>query len=520
MKVENIKSSKQFQSTNWRYYGIQTYGVHNDFPQSVDEIVTASKTGFACLDIYADFVYGMGFKDPNISKISVNSKGLKLDKLYRKVVTDFCKYWGCAVHINYNLNYKIKEINYISFEDLRLGIESDSGQVTKVLHHNDWGRRKKSYYAWSKENIIEYDVFNPDPIVIENQVIQAGGWDSWNGQVLWFCGQFEGELAYPLPKYIAEMTDMRTEEGLANVTGRNVCANFLTAGMLVDIFDDSQNKDQTKNKQKEIQKFQGDEVALQLWYTTVKNKDQVPVFIPFSGENYDKAFTATQAAIPDNIGQAFKQPPILRAKDVGANFGADLMTNAYKYYNSVTSKERQQMSDMFEMIFDHWWVNLDNADFCIEQLVYNSGDSINSRLGDSATSSLLNVIKDPEYSLTQKRNIAKFVYDLTEEEAIKLIPNEQDMTLTSLASQLGVGGLQTLILLLQDPNMTDESKVSALQIIFGLSEEDANDLVNADINIDLTELKDDNSTNRRKKGKTNSGKLARWFSLGALFGRG
>lgn len=41
----------------------------------------------------------------------------------------------------------------------------------------------------------------------------------------------------------------------------------------------------------------------------VQVKDEVPQFIRFSGENYDKAFEVTQRVIPENIGQSFKQPP-------------------------------------------------------------------------------------------------------------------------------------------------------------------------------------------------------------------
>lgn len=119
---------------------------------------------------------------------------------------------------------------------------------------------------------------------------------------------------------------------------------------MVDIKDETQDQSQVNETQKELNKFQGDENTSQLWYIQCKSKDEVPQFIRFSGENYDKAFEVTQRVIPENIGQSFKQPPILRAVDVGANFGADLMTNAYKYYNSVTVRERQQLEETFVSI--------------------------------------------------------------------------------------------------------------------------------------------------------------------------
>ena len=97
MKVAQIKSAPQFVSRDWRQYGIQTYGDTNDFPQTVSEIVQASKTGNACVSIYNDFVYGHGFKDPGIYRLRVNKEGEKLDKILRMVCKDFTVWHGFAI---------------------------------------------------------------------------------------------------------------------------------------------------------------------------------------------------------------------------------------------------------------------------------------------------------------------------------------------------------------------------------------------------------------------------------------
>ena len=427
MKVSQIKSAPQFNSYKWRHFGILTYGETNEFPQTVDEIVKTSKTANACLDIYNDFVCGMGFSDPGIGEIVVNRKiGMKLKKFRRILTRDFTKYYGCAIHVNYNMNYRISSVSLIPFENCRLGIPGDDGVIRKIAIHEDWGQRDRTRSRWTPSDIEWFHVFNPNPDVIERQVAEAGSWEDFKGQILYYSGESEGELSYPVPKYIAEMTDMRTEEGLANVTGRNVCSNFMLAGILVDIMEAEQNESQIQDKQRELMKFQGDENALQLWYTQAKNKDEVPVFVPFSGQNYDKAFTATQSQIPDNIGQAFKQPPILRAKDVGANFGADLMTNAYKFYNSVTVRERTQIEEVLEMVFEYWWTPIENPDFTIEVLVYNAGASIAERIGKDLMTQVLEVVRDSDLILAQKRNILKFGYGLYDEEIQKILPNDDD----------------------------------------------------------------------------------------------
>ena len=307
MKVAQIKSAPQFESRDWRQYGIQTYGDTNDFPQTVSEIVQASKTGNACLSIYNDFVYGHGFKDPGIYKLRVNKEGEKLDKILRMVCKDFTLWHGFAIHVNYNMNFRVSSIHHIPFESLRLAKADDDGFIGRTAYHPDWGHRDKTRSRWSPSDIEWFHLFNPDPEVILNQVEEAGGWDNYNGQILYFSGDSEGSPSYPVPIFIAEMTDMRTEEALANVAGRNACSNFLSAGILVDIKDETQDQSQVNETQKELNKFQGDENTSQLWYIQCKSKDEVPQFIRFSGENYDKAFEVTQRVIPENIGQAFKQ---------------------------------------------------------------------------------------------------------------------------------------------------------------------------------------------------------------------
>ena len=491
MKVADIKSDKQFRSYNWKYLNIQTYGEHNDFPQALSEIITASKTGTACLDIYNDFVYGMDFVDESVGKIIVNSKRQTLNKFRQAITNDLTKYGGVAIHVNYNMLYKIRSMTVIPFENTRLGLENDKGYVTEIAVHDDWGRRDQNKYTWNPSKVVRYPVFNPDPDVIERQAASAGSWDEYKGQIFWWSR--EDGFTYPLPKYIAEMTDMRTEEGLANVTGRNVCSGLNAGGILVDIISDpEQNEKQVEEKQAELKKFMGDENSSSIWYGTAKNREELPEFIKFSSENYDKAFTATQAAVPDNIGQAFKQPPILRAKDVGANFGADLMTNAYKFYNSVTHRERQQVKEILKTLFEYWWVELNTPMFDIIPLVFNAGASVYDRLGKDAAAQIIRVIENKSLTLSQKRNVLKVTYGMTEDEALKLLPNTkaEGGSNAALIESIGIGGLQALLFLIQDKTVGIESKVNTLVIIFGLSESDARLIAESDININPEKIDD------------------------------
>lgn len=424
MKVAQIKTEKQFGSKNWRQYGIQSYGDTNDFPQAVDEIILASKTGSACLGIYRDFTFGNGFADPKLGSLKLSVNGLSANKVLRKVVHDYTEYHGFALHINYNQEGYISSISPMDFASLRLHIPNeDTDDVTEISYHPDWGHRDRRKTSWKASDIEWFPVFDPNPNTVKAQIEAAGGIENYKGQIYYINGDTD-DLSYPLPIFIAEMTDMRTEEALANITGRNACSNFLPAGILVDIKDEEQSEEQIAKKQKELEDFQGDENVGQLWYMQVKNKEQMPEVLKLTGENYDQAFSKTQEIIPENIGQAFKQPPILRAVNVGAGFGADLMINAYNFYNSITSRDRSLIQEVFADLFQYWWQDDEIPEPEIRPLIYNPSGDLVGRIGSDNMDKVIETLKDSALSDIQKRNICKLAYGLTEEEVMKLLPVE------------------------------------------------------------------------------------------------
>ena len=81
-----------------------------------------------------------------------------------------------------------------------------------------------------------------------------------------------------------------------------------------------------------------------------------------------QAYKDRTIAVQDNIGKMFIIPPILRGEDVGSGFGADLMTNAYNFMNSVTENERQMLEVVFRDLLQYYAVKFTN--FSIKPLTY------------------------------------------------------------------------------------------------------------------------------------------------------
>ena len=425
MKASILKRDKRFDLRNDRGLGVQSYGEYNDYPQQLIEIVNASGTGKSCVNTYAKFISGKGFEDKDFYKKIVNRFGHTNDYICDQISKDFAAFGGFAIHANYNANYKICEIQHIPFEQTRFkALDPDSGFFDKIALHNDWGKRFLNLRKWKKDDIQFIDFFNSDPEEIKLQIDAAGGWANYKGQILYYSN--EGERVYPLPVFDAVLTDMNTEEGISNVSNRNARNNFLSAGMLINYSNTNKSAAEEKTEdegqlESTIKGFQGDEKAGKIMYVELEDGDTKPEFVSFKGTNYDKEFNVTLASSQANIGKAFNQPPILRAENVGANFGADLMKNAYDYYNSVTENERLIIERAFTTIFKNWFELTDN-NYSIIPLSYDVEMSLADRLGEKQLTEFMKLLNDSAITPDLKRSIAKTLFGLGEDEANSLIP--------------------------------------------------------------------------------------------------
>lgn len=426
MRVGKLKKDNRFDTRNDKSLGIQTYGEKNDYPQQVVEVVSASPTGKPCVSVYSKFIAGRGFVDQSFYKMAVNGKGQTNDYILDQISRDFSIFGGFALHLNYNANFQVTEIQHLPFETVRFEKLDEEGRFNRVALHPDWGRRFTNLRRWKKEDIDFIDLYDPDPKVIIRQVEEAGGWAAYKGQVYYFSN--EGEKVYPLPIFDNVLTDMNTQEGISNVSNRNARNNFFTAGMLIDYSNTDESQDQENATEKSISEYQGDMEANNIAYLQCKDPSEKPEFISFKGENYDKTFDSTRKSVREDIGAAFNQPPILRAENVGSNFGADLMTNAYKYYNSVTENERLSIERVFEQIFKNWYapVNWDDEDgipnYSIDPLSYDVRMTLAERIGEKGMDYVMRIIDNERIPQNRQRDMIRRLYELSDEEINDLIP--------------------------------------------------------------------------------------------------
>ncbi len=420
MKISVLKTERRLDTANLRGLKIQSFGKGNDQPQRVAEIVAASVTGSSCWRNYAKFIEGRGFAQKDFYKAVVDGRGTTMDGLLRAVAEDYALQGGFAVHVNYNAAGEIVSASHFPVEWIRFEQLDENFRFVRLASHPDWGRRYTALRPFRQSDVEWFYPFNPDPEEVFREVAEAGGWNGYRGQILYFSNN--GPTVYPSPIFAAALTDMSAEEGLSNITYRNVRHNFLTAGMLIDHDNTAQSEGQEEKVREELKAFQGDMEAGNILYINLQNGEEPPEFVTFSGHSSDKDFEKAEDKTPQIIGRAFQQPPILRSEDVGGNFGQDTMKNAYDYYNSITEPERMTVSEVFRRVFTRWHDPGINPDlnFDILPREYRVTATLAERLGDS-TDKVLDLVFDAGRTAESKEAVLKAVYGLDDDEIYKLL---------------------------------------------------------------------------------------------------
>ena len=107
---------------------------------------------------------------------------------------------------------------------------------------------------------------------------------------------------------------------------------------------------------------------------------------------------------------------------MGANFGADLMRNAYDYYNSITESERDILSRVFKRIFDLWHDPAINVEknYKIVPKYYRVNATLAERLAQNIDK-VLELLADKDMSERAKFVILSVVYGVEEDEINELL---------------------------------------------------------------------------------------------------
>ncbi|HWZ15690.1 MAG TPA: hypothetical protein VNW95_10685 [Mucilaginibacter sp.] len=379
-------------------FGILNYDLDNAYPQRMLELVAASPTAKDCWNKRTKFIAGNGFETPALGKQVVNQNGLTLAKLLKAVATDKALFTGFGIHVNYNANFKICSVNYVKFEDIRLGDTDCPDTANKYALYSDWGR--KTWKNIMRSKITFLDKYDTDREVIKNQVIAAGGWDNYKGQLYYFNPEVDD---YPLIEADSVWEDFETEAGIKIFNNREVTTGFLPSTMLFmparreeadNSRPDSEQLPYTNlpsQLEKDLGSFQGAKSAQKIIVIEYEDENSKPEFKPYSIQNNDKLFETTERSVESRIIKGFSIPKELINSD-----GASGLSNggekkeAIREFNDNTAPERLELSEAFAEIFDNYYQDINpEGNWNILPVPANVSDDINGIKAGASINQLL-----------------------------------------------------------------------------------------------------------------------------------
>ncbi|GAB2984023.1 hypothetical protein GCM10027049_21950 [Mucilaginibacter puniceus] len=345
-------------------YGILNYDVDNAYPQRMLELVASSPTAKDCWNKRAKFISGNGFEEKELGKTIINNKGLTLAKLLKAIATDKALFTGFGIHVNYNANFKISSVNYVKFEDIRMGDIDCADTKNKYAIYSDWGR--KTWKNIMRSKIVFLDKYDPDPATIEQQVIDSGGWDNYKGQLYYFNPDVDD---YPLIEADSVWEDFETEAGIKIFNNREVTTGFLPSTML---FMQSRREEADNNGpgnelnlnspsqlEKDLGVFQGTKSAQKIIVIEYEDENSKPEFQPYAIQNNDKLFESTEKSVEARIIKGFSVPKELinSEKSSGLSNGGE-KKEAIREFNDHTANDRIELSETFSDLFNNFYTNI------------------------------------------------------------------------------------------------------------------------------------------------------------------
>jgi len=415
-------------------WGIIGYDLDNAYPQRMLELVGQSPTAKDCWDKRAKFIAGNGWQEADLGAKIINDRGLTLAKLLKRVAVDKALFTGFAIHVNYNANYEIAELNYIKFEDVRQGDPDNKTYFNKYALYFDWSRKTWKNITTSK---IEYPTkYNPDPVVIEKEVIDAGGWDNYKGQLYYFNPEIDD---YPLICADSVWEDFETEAGIKIFNNREVVTGFMPSTIITMPGARTEEEDNANptdgvsginmptQLERNIATFQGAKNAQKILVLDHRDDTDKPEITTFSIQNNDKLFEVTEKSVEARIIKGFSIPKELinSEKSSGLSNGGE-KKEAIREFNDNTAPERLELSEVFAELFSHFHDKTINpkGNWEIAEVPGNVADDVIGKVAGANINQLI-VMGIPK---VRKVAILVNAYNFKQEDAEAMVPEDKEIT--------------------------------------------------------------------------------------------
>lgn len=456
--------------------GIVFNGEDNLKPLAIENLIDSSPTAFQCAWLYERFLGGAGF-EVDLSKIDLGNDILPYspnDLLY-----DICepssRHQGVFILVGYNANFQKDHFKIIPYSLCRIGKKDSKDYSGRILvSPNGWGKSLK------KEEIDVFDAYNPNPVVIAEQVKRDGGWHAYKGQILFF--KFSKKLDYPKSLIEPAYTFADTENKLGLYYNSTTKGGFEDTTFLRHRkFNSEKDKKDFLANVKDVTGIEKSSRVLAVEDDWDDEREKTGNFKFDTLPNTTKAdkYAHFETSSANFIRKAFKNiPPQLVdyvAGKLGNTSGEDLI-KAQSVYNAIISRDQEKLELLFAELFTNYKDNINpSGNWTIKQYSLLDDGTVNYQQGVDITKTAGAPQPLSEDQLAQKE------------------------IRTAQATLRGsVGGVTTILAIqksVAEKTTTFDSAVAMLENIFGYSQEVAKRMIGEPEIIEPTNTNPNDTTN-------------------------
>jgi hypothetical protein len=356
----SVKLNKQIKTDT--ISGIMNFGAVNDYPQVIEKLILGSQTAKASASIYAKFIAGDGFENPEIGKeiVGVDNKGkpITLDNIRRNLAESLARNNGGYIHCNENLAGEVGNTRVVPFKFCRLSKEDDNGFCGNIAVYNDWTKENQDIRKFDKKDIVWFPHFNLIPEVLASNIKDCDGIKNFKGQI--YSIFLDDTYLYPLSPFDSVYLDMDTEYQIQLFKNREI-RNGFTDKLLLFLAPPN-DETEAKEMREKVRSWMGPDGDKEIVFEAefdengeLKDKGSFKAQELKSNIN-DKLFADWEKGIANNIRKAAKGlPSILIDYETGTLSGTsgEAITQAVEYYNALTAPMREIMSEVLKDIYSH-----------------------------------------------------------------------------------------------------------------------------------------------------------------------
>lgn len=355
--------------------GIYLFGPDNNYPRKIIQSADRSNDLVTARNKQAQFVQGLGFPGAtamdvkNNTAVVINSRGQTAYDLLKFCANQKSNI-NIAIHINYNALGEGVEFNLIQYDFVRRKIPTKKDEkfiryiITNIWHlENDFtmfsqAAKIQNFNVWVKNKSHEINFtalecfdYNPNPIIVREQIEISGGIENYPGQ-LFYMKRTEDVYQKAFFDSVSDKFQFLAETDLSSLS--NV-QNAYNASGVFKYFGNMDNTKEIEQLKLKLANVRGSKNFGRIVTVPVNpnSENRIPdkMFESTEMTNIDKLYAEQIKNAESGIQFLYSIPSILIGKDTTGNFATQRIQEAFDFYNSITEPLRQELEIELTTLF-------------------------------------------------------------------------------------------------------------------------------------------------------------------------